>query len=88
MIASNEYKKNKYKNISLSGSSLAANRKITSHFIEVSTLGFISNCLDFTKGIKIAAMPDTLKHKIVASAVGSSFGIYIGKRNSAALDSA
>ena len=66
---------------------MAANRKITPHFIEVSTLGFISNCLDFTKAIKIDAMPDTLKHKIVASAVRSSFGIYCN-RNIAALDTA
>ena len=69
MIASNEYKKNKYKNISMRGSSVAENRKIVRHFIEVSTLGFISNCLDFCKAIKIEAMPNSLKHKIVAAAV-------------------
>ena len=85
MIISNEYKKNKYRNISLCGSSVAANCKITPHFIEVSTLGFISNCLDFTKAVKIAAMPDTVKCKIVASAVKSSFGVYCN-RNTAALD--
>ena len=79
------YKKNKYRNISLCGSSVTANRKITPHFIEVSTLGFISNCLDFTKAVKIAAMPDSIKHKIVASVVRSSFGIYCN-RNTAALD--
>ena len=50
-------------------------------------IGFISNCLDFTKAIKIDAMPDTLKHKIVASAVRSSFGIYCNT-NIAALDTA
>jgi len=85
MIISNEYKKNKYRNISLCGSSVAANRKITSHFIEVSTLGFISSCLDFTKAVKIASMPDSIKPKIVASVVKSSFGIYCN-RNAAALD--
>ena len=51
---------------------MAANRKITPHFTEVSTLRFISNCLNFTKAVKITAMPDTVKHKIVASAVKSS----------------
>ena len=73
--------------ISLCGSSVAANRKITPHVIKVSTLGFISNCLDFTKAVQITAMPDTVKHKIVASAVKSSFGIYCN-RNTAALDAA
>ena len=85
MVASNEYKKNKYRNISVHGSSVATNRKIVPHFIEVSTLGFISNCLDFTKAIKIAAMPDALKHKIISAAVKSSFGIYCN-RNTAATD--
>ena len=85
MVISNEYKKNKYRNISLCGSSVAANHKITPHFIEVSTLGFISSCLDFTKAVKIAAMPDTLRHKIVASVVKSTFVIYCN-RNAAALD--
>jgi hypothetical protein len=50
-----------------------------------STPGFISNGLDFTNAVKIAAMPDTLKHKIVASAVKSSFSIHCN-RNTAALD--
>ena len=85
MIISNEYKKNKYRNISLCGSSVAANRKITPHFIKVSTLGVISSCLDFTKAVKFAAMPDNIEHKIVASAVKSSFGIDCN-RNAAALD--
>ena len=87
MTVSNDYKKNKYRNISLLGSSLAGNRKIIPHFIEVSTLGFISNCLDFTKAIEIDVMPDSIKHKIVACAVKSSFGIYCN-RNSAALNTA
>jgi len=56
------------------------NRKITPHFIDVSSLGFISNCLDFTKGVKIAAMPDALKHKTVASAIKSSFDIQDGPK--------
>ena len=85
MIISNEYMKNKHRNISLCGSPMSANRKITPHFIEASTLRFISSCLDFTKAVKIAAMSDTLKHKIVASAVKSSFDIYCN-RNAATLD--
>ena len=84
MIISNEYKKNKHRNISLCGSSVAAKRKITPHFIEVSTLGFISSCLDFNKAVKIAAMPDTLSTKL-SPIVKSSFGIYCN-RNAAALD--
>ena len=56
---------------------MSANRKISPHFIEVPTLGFISNCLDFTEAVKITAMPDAVKYKIVASAVKSSYDIAI-----------
>ena len=50
------------------------------HFIEVSTLGFISSCSDFTRAVNIDAMSAALKHNIVKSAVKSSFDIYC-KRN-------
>ena len=56
LISSHDYKSNKYKNISSRGSSLAGNRKIVPHFIEISTLGLISNCSDFTRAVDIDAM--------------------------------
>ena len=56
LISSHDYKSNKYKNISSRGSSLAGNCKIVPHFIEVSTLGFISSCSDFTRAVNIDAM--------------------------------
>ena len=77
---SHDYKSNKYKNISSCGSSLAGNRKIVPHFIEISTLGFISSCSGFTRAVKIDAMSAALKHNIVKSAVKSSLDIYC-KRN-------
>ena len=83
LISSHDYKSNKYKNISFCGSSLARNRenrKTVPHFIEISTLGFISSCSDFTKAINIAAMSAALRHNIVKSAVKSSFDIHC-KRN-------
>ena len=64
------------------GSSLAGNRKIVPHFIEVLTMGFISNCIDFTRAICVDAMPSALKHSSIKSAVKSSFDIYC-KSNSA-----
>ena len=43
MIRSHDYNKNKYKDIGHYGSTVAGNRKIVPHFIEVSTLGFIAD---------------------------------------------
>ena len=85
LIASRDYKKNKYLNIAKFGSSLAGNRKIVPYFIEVSTLGFISNVSDFTNAVNIPNVPDALKHNIISTALKSSFGIYCN-RNNAALD--
>ena len=86
LISSRNYKVNKYKNISDFGSTLAANRKIMPYFVEVSTLGFISDTSDFTNAANIPKMPDALKHKIVADVLKSSFSIYC-YRNNAAFDS-
>ena len=63
------------------GSSLAGNRKIVPHFIEVSTLGFVSSWSDFTRAVNIDAMSAALKHNIVKSAVKSSFDIYCNMIN-------
>ena len=87
MIRSHDYKKNKYKDIGRYGSTLAGNRKIVPYFIEVSTLGFIADILDFTKALQILLMPDNLKRSIVTAALKSSFSIYCN-RNNAAMDAA
>ena len=50
------------------------------HFIEISTLGFISSCSDFTTAVNFDAISAALKHNIVKSVVKSSFDIYC-KRN-------
>ena len=48
VVSSRDYKRDKYKNIADFRSTLAGNRKVYSHTIEISTLGFISNINDFT----------------------------------------
>src|SRR5882757_1109156 len=53
IVKSNEYKQNKYKNISSQGSTLADGKIISAHFIEVNTLGFISNLENFCDYLNI-----------------------------------
>ena len=65
MIHSHDYKKNKYKDIGRYGSTLAGNRKIVPHSIEVFTFYFIAEISDFTKASTIPIMPDDLKRSIV-----------------------
>ena len=89
MIHFHDYKKNKYKDIGRYGSTLAGNRNIVPHFIEVSTLGFTADISNFTKALKIPMIPDNLKRSIVIAALKSSFSIYMYcNRNNAAMDAA
>ena len=87
MIRSRDYKKNRYKYIGLNRSTLAGNRTIVCHSIEISTLGFISNICDFTKAVQIPNMPDDLKRTIVKTVLKFSFDIYCN-RNNTAMDAA
>jgi hypothetical protein len=87
LISSRNYKHNKYKDISVCGSTLAGNRKIITHTIEISTLGFISNISDFIKVIRIPQMSVSVKLVIIATVLKSSFDIYCN-RNNAAIDAA
>ena len=85
LVSSRSYKQEKYKNLVLCGSTLAAKRRIVPHFIEVSTLGFISDVSHFTKAIKIPLLPNSVKFKIIATVLINSFSIYC-RRNKSAVD--
>jgi hypothetical protein len=83
LLSSRSYKNEKYRSLAQRGSTRAANRRISSHTIEVSTLGFISNVFGFTKAINIPNMPDTIKHKIVTTVLMSSFTVYCNRNKQA-----
>ena len=89
-MSSRDYKRNKYKNSADFGSTLAGNRKMHSHTIEihVSTLGFISNINDFTKLIGVSHMPVQLKQEIISTLLRCSFTIYCNRNNAAIIDDA
>ena len=77
VVSSRDYKRDKYKNIANFRSTLAGNRKVYSHTIEISTLGFISNINDFTKLIGVSHMRVQLKQEIISTVLKSSFAIYL-----------
>ena len=85
-MSSRDHKRDKYKNIADFGSTLAGNRKIYSHTIEISTLGFISNINDFTKLIGVSHMPAQLKQEITSTVLKNSFDIYSNRNNAAMID--
>ena len=82
MISSNNYKQEKYKVLPHCGTTLASNRQIYPHFVEVSTLGFISDMTLFTKAIKIPILPKTVKYKIITTVLINSFTVYCHRNQS------
>jgi len=78
---SREYKKIKYKNIASLGSTLAGNRVISAHFIEVSTLGFISDCSSISNALSISPLPMPIRNRIIKNALDNSFLIYCNRNN-------
>ena len=87
-MSSRDYKRDKYKNIADFRSTLAGNRKVYSHTIEISTLGFISNINDFTntKLIGVSHMLVQLKQEIISTVLKNSFTIYSNRNNAAMID--
>ena len=88
VVSSRDYKRDKYKNIADFRSTLNGNRKVYSHTIEISTLGFISDINDFTKLIGVCHMSVQLKQEIISTVLKSSFAIYSNRNNAALINDA
>jgi hypothetical protein len=82
-VSSRAYKQTKYNSLAQCGSTLASNKRIVPYFIEVSTLGFISNMSDFTKAMNIPNMPNKIRHRITSAVLMSSFKLYCNRNLSA-----
>ena len=80
-MSSRDYKRDKYKNIADFRSTLAGNRNVYFHTIEISTLGFISNINDFTKLIGFCHIPVQLKQEIISTVLKCSCAIYSNRNN-------
>ena len=76
-----DYKQSKYKNLSSLGSSLAGNRVIWPHFVEITTLGFMSDLSRFAESIKIPIISDQLMKDIIKTAFDHSFQICCNRNN-------
>ena len=75
------YKINKYKNIASYWTWKSSGKTISTYTLEVSTLGLISPCLDFTNAIGVPSMPTDLKERITRATLSSSFKIYCGRNS-------
>ena len=60
----------------------AGNRSVTSHTVEVSTLGIVSDTKVFTSATKLPDVPASLWHSVACQALSSSFGIYCTRNSS------
>jgi len=58
-------------------------KSIVAHFIEVSTLGFISNVSKFMTAIKIQPLPISVKHKIIKTVLDGLLTVYCNSSSGA-----
>jgi hypothetical protein len=73
---SKQYKQNKYDSLSKDATQLISTKLIGVHTIEVSTLGFISNCSSFFKTCNLPDFSVETKKNIIRSVLNDSFEIY------------
>ena len=76
LIKSKQYKQNKYENIAKDATQLIKTKLVCVHTIEVTTLGFISNCSPFFKACNLPDFSVETKINIIKSALIDSFEIY------------
>ena len=81
LVKSRDFKINRYKNLHLCGSTLAGSRIITSHFVEITTLGFISDLSIFAKLVKICPPSVQTMTGLTKCALDNSFQIYCNRNN-------
>ena len=82
LLASKEFKRNKYKNLAHNTTSLVGSKTIVTLTLEVSTIGFISDSMPFTVACNLLKFSKELKTLIVSSALKSSFEIYCSRNSS------
>jgi len=80
--SSREYKKI-FENLAQRGSAFSADRHTLAHFIEVFTLGFISNVSKFMTAIKIQPLPILVKHKIIKTVLDGLLTVYCNSSSGA-----
>ena len=69
--SSKQYNQNKYRLLDDDKTSFAGNRCVTSHTVEVSTLGIVSDTKVFTSAIKLPDVPASLWHSVACQALST-----------------
>jgi hypothetical protein len=87
LASSRLYKQNKYHLLRDDTTSLADNKTIHNHTIEVSVLGLVSDTLNFTSAINLPVVPPSLLRALACQALDSSFKIYCARNSSEPIQS-
>jgi len=81
LLKSHDYKKKKYAFLHQDLSTMGTGKLLTTSFLEVSVLGFLSDISDFVACLKIPPMTADVVHKIRKSVTDSSFQVYCNRNN-------
>ena len=81
VVTSRDFKVSKYTDLKQDLFPELSNYKISNHTIEITSLGFISDCASFTKQINIHPMPNSIKQAVFKSTVSDSYAIYCSQNS-------
>jgi hypothetical protein len=81
LTKSRDYKRAKYANISRNVTTNFIDYSVDLHTIELSVLGFISDCSSFIKSVSYVLLTDDIYASIVRNVIGNSYNIYLNRNN-------
>ena len=79
MIKSREYKLSKYNNINHNLRNIYKDHSIVTTSLEVSVLGFISDCSMFMNSVVNQVIPNCISDNIIRNVIYNSYGIYLNR---------
>ena len=81
LIASRDYKRLKYANIKHDLCSEFKHSDVKLHTMEVSVLGFISDCSNFTKSTTNLSLPEAICNNMTRNVINNSYNIYLNRNS-------
>jgi len=81
LLKSKQYKSDKYKDLSKHIRPDVSYKKVIVHTMEVSTLGFIADTIQFTRKAGLPPLPLEMKQNIIKTVLNYSYWIYCNRNS-------
>jgi hypothetical protein len=79
LCKSRDYKRHKYAAIRLNLNDVHNHYAVKLYTVELSVLGFLSDCTDFIKSVSTTPLPQSVCMNLMRNVIGNSFNIYLNR---------